>query len=104
MCIGGRLGAEVSLSADISSQGGLSDAELMFSESNSRFVVEVAPDNATALRECFNGLPLHEIGTVGGDKLKLTGSAGSAIDLPVDELVDAFRKPLYEAVGEKAPE
>jgi phosphoribosylformylglycinamidine synthase len=35
---------------------------LLFSESNSRFVVEVAAANASRLREIFAGLPLYELG------------------------------------------
>ena len=42
----------------------LSTPSLLFSESNTRFLIEVAPDKIEALQDCFNELPLVEIGEV----------------------------------------
>ncbi len=78
------------------------DAVLMFSESASRFVVEVTPANASAFEAIFAAarVPCGHIGEVtGGERLQIAGTqiAGvisSAIDLPLAEMKEAWQKPL----------
>jgi phosphoribosylformylglycinamidine synthase len=85
--IGGQLGADVDLS-------GVSDdaATALFSESNSRFIVTVAPGKAADLEALFAGLPIAKIGTVTADK-KLTVKGSVSVD--IDALVKPFKKTLY---------
>ena len=69
--IGSEHGAQIDLS------GVSSDATIaLFSESNSRFVISVKPEDQAALETLFEGLPLQLIGeVVDGDALTLTGLA-----------------------------
>ncbi|MEQ9067487.1 MAG: AIR synthase-related protein, partial [Gimesia chilikensis] len=74
----------------------LSTASLLFSESNTRFLIEVAPDKIAALQLCFGELPLVEIGEVIGNRqLTIKGTSGSnVINLGLDELKSAWKNPL----------
>lgn len=69
--IGSEHGAQINLS------GVSSDATIaLFSESNSRFVISVKPEDQAALETLFEGLPLQLIGeVVDEDALTLTGLA-----------------------------
>ena len=55
---GGDLGAEIDLDGDPDGRGS-DDDTLLFSESNSRFVVTCAPEKAAELESLFSGLPLR---------------------------------------------
>ena len=106
MCIGGRVGAKVQLPMKmVADDWDLPDQTLLFAESNSRFVLEVEPDNESELRQIFASLPIFGLGQVAREpELVVTGLKGeSRIKLPLDRLVTAFREPLYEAMGERAP-
>lgn len=85
--IGGQLGAEVDLSGL-----GLDAATALFSESNSRFVVSVAPGKAAELETLFAGLPIAKVGTVVEEK-KLVVAGSLSVD--VDALVKPFKKTLH---------
>jgi phosphoribosylformylglycinamidine synthase len=86
-CIGGQLGAKIDLS-DIADDA----ATALFSESNSRFVVTVAPEKAADLEELFTGLPIAKIGTVTAEKkLAVKGSVG----IDIDSLTKPFKETLY---------
>jgi phosphoribosylformylglycinamidine synthase len=85
--VGGQVGADVDLSS-------ISDdaATALFSESNSRFVVTVAPEKVAELEVLFAELPIAKIGTVTSDKqLKIVG----AVDVELDALVKPFKETLY---------
>lgn len=86
-CIGGQLGADVDLS-------GISDdaATALFSESNSRFVVTVAPEKAADLESLFAGLPIVKIGTVAEEK-KLIVAGSVSVDIGL--LTKPFKETLY---------
>jgi phosphoribosylformylglycinamidine synthase len=76
--------------------GEFTDEVKLFSESQTRFVVEVKPANAAAFEKCFAGLPLTKIGTtVAEPRLRIAGSGGEwLIWLKLAELKDAWQKPL----------
>ncbi|MBN2161318.1 MAG: hypothetical protein JXR25_01700 [Pontiellaceae bacterium] len=86
MCIGGQLGAEIDLSGI-----GLDADAALFSESNSRFVVSVAPEKAAELESLFAGLPIQKIGvsTVDG-KLVIK----DAVAADIGSLVGPFKSTL----------
>ena len=87
IAVGGQLGASV----DLSSLGGFDAATQLFSESNSRFIVSVAPEKAAELEALFSGLPVTKIGEVIADKtLKIAGS--------IDVELDALEKPFKETL------
>ena len=88
----------------------------LFGESPSRLVVGCRPRHAPALvllaRQ--HGLPVEELGTVGGERLVIelagqgaTGAAeergsrvADALDVPIDELRHAWEQGLARALGE----
>ena len=85
--IGGQLGAEVDLS-------GVSEdaATALFSESNSRFVVTVAPEKAAELEGIFDALPIQKIGMVTSEK-KLV--VKGAVEVSLDTLTQPFKSTLH---------
>jgi phosphoribosylformylglycinamidine synthase len=82
---GGDLGAEI-----WANDPKIGD-DVLFSESNSRFVVTCAPEKAGELESLFNGLPITRVGTVTEAR---TLKIGGAIDVDVEDLRNAFKKTL----------
>jgi phosphoribosylformylglycinamidine synthase len=83
--------------ADLTGLGdGLSDEVALFSESTTRFLVEVRPDRASAFEACLAGLPLLRAGqTVKEPRLRIAGSNGEWIVwLSLEQLKEAWQKPL----------
>jgi phosphoribosylformylglycinamidine synthase len=102
MALAGGLGARVSLGEVPSDEGGIGDASLLFSESPSRFLLEVRPADVAALNDLFRDLPLGRLGEVTGPadgsdspRLTVTGRSGRpVIDAPVSDLKSAWQRPL----------
>ncbi len=67
------------------------DAVQLFSESNSRFVVEVEPINAPGFESLMSGLPLRKIGVVTEEK---TVKFGEQFSAHIDDLKAAWQTPL----------
>ena len=73
MCFSGEMGAQIDCQA-IEQSGCSSDAELLFSESPGRLLVEVETARAGRMETLFSRLPLRKIGTVvKGDAIQLRG-------------------------------
>ena len=89
MSIAGRLGLELALPAEDS-------AELLFSESNGRFLVEIEPAKRNAFEEHFSEslAPFkREIGRVtNSSRLRILADEQVLISLPVPELVAAWNR------------
>ena len=102
-CIGGALGARVDLKA-VPQTGMLGDEELLFSESAGRILVSVRRECEGVFQELFKGLPCAKIGTVGDETLLvIRGKSGKErARVQVEELIDAYRKPLFGLLGMKA--
>jgi phosphoribosylformylglycinamidine synthase len=106
MAVAGGLGAEISLGAVPHEPAAASDLVLLFSESPSRFVVEVRPECLGELTSLFEGLPLGPLGVVepGGGTLGMAsprlivhGKGGSiAIKSAVAELKTAWQRPFRD--------
>ena len=80
MCIGGRLGMELSI-----------EAFAAFTEVNGCLLVEVSPLNVLAFESQFSDLPFNDIGEVTSNAvLKI-----SNVEISVDELVHAFNNPNH---------
>ena len=96
MAFAGGVGADVAGLKDLTGAGGLSDEVRLFSESPTRFVVEVKPADAEAFRKCFAGLPLTPLGkTVAEPRLRIAGANGEwLIWAKLSELKEAWQKPL----------
>jgi phosphoribosylformylglycinamidine synthase len=89
-CIGGDIGARISLS-----EGGRMDA-LLFGEAPSRIVVSVAPGDLCALLELARkvGVPATLLGHVAGSELTMEVSGQLLVQAPVAHLADAWRGAL----------
>ena len=85
--IGGQLGADVDLSGL-----GVDAATALFSESNSRFIVTVAPEKTAELEALFAGLSIVKIGAVTAAK---TLNVNGSISVEVDALVKPFKETLH---------
>jgi phosphoribosylformylglycinamidine synthase len=96
MCFAGGLGCDVRLDALAQSSGIADDAVLLFSESNSRFLVEVPTSNRQKFLGIVDGLPVAEIGLVSTwETVTIRGTGGSTIiDSRWAELKRAWQKPL----------
>ena len=89
MCLGGDLGATIDTEALDPARW---DVQL-FSESNGRWLVEVARGKEAAFEHLLEGLPVRFVGRVGGASLRMKG-ARRRLGLPVS----AMRKAWSEAI------
>jgi len=95
MALAGGLGAAVSL-ADVPTGGEVrADDWVLFSESNGRYLVEVAPEHAAAFEALVEGVPRARIGATRPDGgVFVTGHGEVSFTLTVDELRTAWRGHL----------
>jgi phosphoribosylformylglycinamidine synthase len=95
MAFGGGLGLNLRL-ASMPHEGDLDDGRLLFSESTTRFLVEVASDRAERFEKLVSGLPAAKVGAVTKTgRLVIKGLKGKAvIDEPCEALKEAWQKPL----------
>jgi phosphoribosylformylglycinamidine synthase len=105
MCFAGGLGATIRLAdvpCDIGAQTDApADATLLFSESNSRFLCEVTPDNKEAFERALAGVSLGLIGQVtAGSTLEILAAGREddvqdhVIQADLSQLKEAWQKPL----------
>jgi len=67
----------------------------LFSESNGRFVVTVAPEDAFELEALFTGLACHRVGAVtAAPYVRVTLGGRLRVDLPVAALKAAYKETL----------
>ena len=90
-CLQGDIGAEVEL------PGGLAPHVALFSESQARVLVSVAPENITALTEMADdcGVPVTVLGTTGGRTVKVEG----AFDLSLEEASSVYESALEKMIA-----
>lgn len=94
--IGGQLGADIDLS-EVPGASDLDDLKILFSESNSRFIISCDPAKQSEIEELFADLPTSRIGTVVERKsLHVKGLDGSqVIGQDLDTLSKSFKGTLY---------
>ena len=98
MAFAGGLGVSLDLQSLARSSGLSDDAVLLFSESNSRFVLEV-PATAQASVEslcCSANVPAVKLGEITStNRVQIRGTAGGfVIDSALDELKQSWKQPL----------
>lgn len=95
MCLAGNKGAEINLK-HVPSEQNMNDAETLFSESNSRFIIEVSSKHKNAFESMMKGTVYAKIGFVTEKPaLIINGIDGNKIiSERVDDLRDAWRKTL----------
>ena len=91
MAFAGGIGADLT-----TLPGGLSDEARLFSESTTRFLVEVKPEHSATFEAGFRGLPVSRVGTtVAEPRLRIAGTGGDwLIWAKLAELKEAWQKPL----------
>lgn len=90
MCIAGDIGAEIEIDPEFRND------LYLFSESNTRWIIEVSdPDK---VKDVFS-VPLTLLGKTGGDRLKICDREEKLMDIPISELRDAWSKPIYDSMG-----
>ena len=91
MAFAGGLGAEI----DVATIGGDSDLVRLFSESNSRFLVEVTPENQAAFESAMNGVAITLIGKVQkAATVSISNGGTQLVSQPVEKLKSAWQQPL----------
>lgn len=92
MCFAGNVGMEINLQKLNSN---LREDYLLFSESNTRFLVEVASGNKNRFERLMRGIPCFRIGeTTNSDEFIVTGRSGVLISEKLANLRKAWQTPL----------
>ncbi|MBC8352550.1 MAG: phosphoribosylformylglycinamidine synthase subunit PurL [Planctomycetes bacterium] len=96
MAFAGGLGAAVSLANIPNDIDGEYDVAVLFAESNSRFICEVAGEKKAEFEPLLNDLPYAEIGEVTDtDRVAISGTSGeSLIDSNITDLKESWQSPL----------
>ena len=96
MAFSGDLGASVDLKHIPLGEPISRNDFILFSESNTRFIVEVAPKNRSEFESTMEGLPFAIIGkTDNSNKLEIKGLDDRIIiSCPIKDLKEAWQKPL----------
>ena len=94
MALGGRLGARVELDA-VPRSADLTTEALLFSESQSRIVLEVPKERLADLRANLRDAPHAVIGeVVAGDQVECTRAGRPLFALPLRSIERAWKRPL----------
>lgn len=95
MAFAGGYGLDLNLQPLAGTSVSNDPATLLFSESNTRFLVEVPPDQRTRFEQHLNGLPCTLLGQVAAhDRLTVKSGDRPLIDTPLANLKAAWQKPL----------
>ncbi|TET45608.1 MAG: phosphoribosylformylglycinamidine synthase subunit PurL [Dehalococcoidia bacterium] len=96
MAFAGGLGASINLKEVPLGESIDRDDFILFSESNSRFIIEVAPDKKDLFEKEMAGTPFALIGQVINEPgLDVYGQKGnSVVSISINELKEAWQKPL----------
>ncbi len=96
MAMAGGLGVEAALDRVPRDEDAADDFTLLFSESPTRFLLEVGPENRQAVEEQLNEFGLGMIGVVApSDRVTIRGVAGSiVVDAVLEDLRKHWQDPL----------
>ena len=97
MCLGGRRGASIFLS-EVPTESKLLNYEILFSESPSRFIVEVRKDRKDEFEGCIGDVPFGIIGCVSDDECFIVyGSDGKEV---INDSLDSLYRAWISTFGE----
>ena len=104
MLFAGGLGAEVSLKKMPREKSSNRDDVLLFSESNSRYVVEIKSDNKASFEKAMKGIPFGLLGKVStGKELIVSGLKGdNIIKVDINKLKNNWKKPFQRLMHEES--
>lgn len=74
--------------------GKLRDDIKLFSESNSRFIVEVKEKNVSRMKSIFKAVPIYELGKTGGTSVEIESGGDIVIDLSLKELYKRWKEAV----------
>jgi phosphoribosylformylglycinamidine synthase len=95
MAFAGGFGAEIKLDKVSTSDELLSPAMLLFSESNTRFLCEVAEEHAASFQSQLSAIPFARIGAVRKEpRLTIGLRDNTLISAANEELKDSWQRPL----------
>jgi phosphoribosylformylglycinamidine synthase len=96
MAFAGGLGIEVNLGNVPCSRDVLRNDQVLFSESTSRFIVEIAPEGLGRLAEICKNIRFGEIGKVTDQTRLIIKDAGNktVVDAGIADLKEAWQEPL----------
>jgi phosphoribosylformylglycinamidine synthase len=100
MAFAGGVGLSIDLE-DVPHDGGPDDQALLFSESPTRFLLEVPPGATKRVEAALAGVPFARVGTTEPTgRLRVRGRGGATIlDEALSELHAAWREPLFDLYG-----
>jgi phosphoribosylformylglycinamidine synthase II/phosphoribosylformylglycinamidine synthase I len=90
MCIAGQLGANVNIQGLAGLPADARDDVALFSESLTRFVVAVRPENVEAFEQALNGVALTRLGSVVAEPVLTINGNGGSNSLSLAELEAAW--------------
>ncbi|MGD8352835.1 MAG: phosphoribosylformylglycinamidine synthase subunit PurS [Pseudomonadota bacterium] len=94
MAFAGEIGLTVDLN-DVPAEGNLREDSLLFSESASRLLVEIAPSDAQKFEEAMRETVWARIGQCTGDRrLVITKGETTVLSLALDDMKEAWQKTL----------
>ena len=93
MCIAGDVGAEI----DLGPMGDMPDLVKMFSESNTRWIVEIDKGREKEFIDHMS-IPIASLGHVGGAELRIRGN-GELVSRSVETLRECWSQPLWKLLG-----
>ena len=92
--MGGRVGVELDL-AKVPVEGDLKDCEILFSESNSRFLISCKEEKCAALEEALKGFALAKVGkTTNSGVLSIATKDGGKVEADLASLVESYKSTL----------
>ena len=91
--IGGRLGLKIDLDKVPLSET-CSPAEIMFSESNTRFLMTVSPENAAEVEKLLAGVPFAQVGEVTEEQELEIGAGTETGKIQLEKLIKAYKSTL----------
>jgi phosphoribosylformylglycinamidine synthase len=96
MAFAGGLGVDCTGLGQVPGATGLPDEVRLFSESPSRFLLEVKPEHAEAFEACLHELPVGHLGIVVSEpRLRIAGTNGEwLIWVKLSELKESWQRPL----------
>lgn len=92
--MGGRLGLKIDLDkVPLSEPCGA--AQIIYSESNTRFLMTVSPENAEKAEKLLDGIPFAKVGEVTADPvLEISGKGIGTNKIELDKLIKAYKDTL----------
>jgi phosphoribosylformylglycinamidine synthase len=95
MAFAGGFGAQLDIATIVAGHGTVGPVVALFSESNTRFLCEVTPENAGEFERVMGRLPCARIGSVtAGDRLVIANRDQRLVDARIDKLKEAWQAPF----------